>query len=395
MSAFKLRRERVQEACMIGTIDEFERLSPTRIMAILALVMALMVGAIDTRMVSATSMPTCASCRQAISGNYVHWGRQAYHPQHFVCGACERPIGGGSFMPHQGRAYHQACYSESFAERCAVCNRPITGKFLKKDGKSYHEGCFQNTLAEKCDVCAAGITGQFFVDPWGNKYHAAHTRQIPNCEYCGRIISPRTSSSGYTYNDGRNVCGLCYQGQIASDREALPLISSVRDRLNQWGLEVPEAAAPVILVDRNTLRKLLRRTGHPGGPTVNGFTSVLTEKQGGKITKREMAVYILHGMPRELFEGTVAHELTHVWVNLHNGRKLDPAFEEGSCNYMKYLIHKESTSDLAPYALKSMQQDRDPAYGQGFRRAKAYVDRNGLPALLTYLARSTGFPFGY
>lgn len=392
---FKVCLPRVEEAWMIDVIGKMKGLYPARILAILVLVAALMVGVIDTRMVSANPMPTCVSCRQAISGNYVQWGRQAYHPQHFLCGGCERPIGGASFVPHQGRAYHQACYAEYFAERCEVCSRAIAGRFIKKDGKTYHEACYQNTLAEKCDVCLAGITGQFFVDSWGNKYHAAHTRQIPNCEYCGRIISTRTSSGGYTYNDGRNVCGFCYRGQISGDREARPLITRVRDRLGEWGMDLPEDAAPVILVDRNTLRKLLRRTGHAAGPNVNGFTSVLTEKQGNKIIKREMAVYILHGMPQELFEGTVAHELTHVWINLNNGRKLDPAFEEGSCNYMKYLIHKASVSDLAPYAIKSMQQDRDPHYGQGFRRAKAYVERHGLPALLTYLARSTSFPIGY
>ncbi|HEY9855785.1 MAG TPA: protein DA1, partial [Stenomitos sp.] len=167
------------------------------------------------------------------------------------------------------------------------------------------------------------------------------------------------------------------------------------ERLAGWGLEVPAEAAPVILVDRGTLRNLLRRTGHPGGPNVNGFTSVLTEKRGNQIVKREMAVYVLFGMPREIFEGTVAHELTHVWVNLHNGRRLDPAFEEGSCNYVKYLIHDQSESELAPFAIKSMQQDQDPSYGAGFRRAKNLVERKGLDTLLTLLGRSTGFPLGY
>lgn len=406
---------------------EEEGLAMRRIVAIWTVVMALMAGAFDTRMVGATPMPTCASCREAITSNYVQYGRHVFHPQHFVCAVCRQPIGNGSFVPHQGQPYHHACYVEAVAERCGICRKPLTGQFIKKDGKSYHEGCFQenlaercgicrkplvgkfikkddqsyhegcyqNVLAEKCDVCKVGITGQFFVDPWGNKYHAAHQKQVPNCEYCGRVISARTSSGGYTYNDGRSVCGICYQSQIANDRAAKPLVAGVRDRMNQWGIEVPESAAPVILVDRGTLRNLLRRTGHSAGPNVNGFTSVLTEKKGSEIVKREMAVYILYGMPRELFEGTVAHELTHVWVNLHNGRKLDSAFEEGSCNYVKYLLHKDSDTELAPYAIKSMQQDRDPAYGQGFRRAKAYVERHGLPALLNNLARSTGFPFGY
>ena len=372
-------------------------------------------------------MPNCASCRQSITDTYVQWGRQVYHPQHFTCAACAKAIGTGSFVPYQGRPYHQACYVESFAERCKHCGQPIAGKFFKhkgrayhdhcyrdyiaerceicqkpimdrfipEKGKAYHEACYQKTLAEKCAVCTTGLTGQYFIDPWGNKYHAAHQKQMPHCEYCSRIMSSRTSDGGYTYGDGRHICGICYSSRVPSDREARPLIARVRERMRVWGLDVPEEAAPVKLVDRTALHNLLRRSGHPAGPKVNGFTSVLIEKQGNQVIKREMAVYILFGMPRELFEGTVAHELTHVWVNLHNGRKLDPAFEEGSCNYMKYLIHQGSESALAPHAIKSMEQDPDPAYGQGFRRASKYVERNGLPALLANLAKSTGFPFGY
>lgn len=355
----------------------------------------LLTGGSASWSVSAEPMPNCATCRQAITSTFVRFGHQVYHPQHFLCAACGQPIGSAGFMQHQGKPYHQACYAESFAQRCAICNKPIMGRYIKKDGHSYHEACYQNQLAEKCSVCGVGLTGKFFIDPWGNKYHAAHQRQTPNCEYCGRIVSPRTTGGGFTYNDGRSVCAMCYKSQIAGDRNAKPIVEAVRGKLEEWGLEVPASAAPVLLVDRGTLRNLLRRTGHPGGPNVNGFTSVLTEKQGNQIVKREMAVYVLFGMPRELFEGTVAHELTHVWINLHNGRRLDYAFEEGSCNYFKYLVHTHSESDLADYAVKAMQQDQDPAYGAGFRQAKRLVDSKGLPNLITLLGRSTNFPLGY
>lgn len=366
-----------------------------RILTLWAMVVTWLSGSALARPVEAQSLPTCAACREPITSTYIQYGRQLYHPQHFTCAACQRPIGNKGYVPYQGKPYHQACYAEAFAERCGVCEKPLVGRYIQKDGQSYHEACYQQALAEKCSVCLQGITGQYFKDAWGNVYHAAHQRQAPTCEYCSRIITPRTSSGGYTYNDGRSVCGLCHRTQVSGDVIAQPIVESVRDRMAEWGLVVPKEAAPVILVDRATLRKLLRRTGHPGGPNVNGFTSVLTEKRGNQIVKREMAVYVLFGMPREIFEGTVAHELTHVWINLNNGRRLDPAFEEGSCNYMKYLIHANSESELASYAIKAMQQDQDPAYGAGFRRVKNLVDRRGLEELYALLGRSTGFPLGY
>lgn len=398
-----------------------------RILVIWAVVMALWSTGAFCRPLDAEPMPTCASCRQPITRQYIQWGRQLFHPEHFVCAACGLPFGTAGYVAHQGRPYHQACYAERFAERCGVCGKPVTGtyvpkngkayhpacyaeafaercgvcgkplvgRYIQKDGHSYHEACYQQALAEKCAVCGLGITGQYVVDPWGNTFHAAHQRQYATCEYCGRLITPRTTSGGRRYPDGRKVCTLCFGSEVSGDPAAQPIVETVRSQLSGWGLEVPREAAPVILVDRHTLTKLLRRTGHPGGPNVNGFTSVLTEKEGNRITKREMAVYVLYGMPREVFAGTVAHELTHVWINLNNGRRLDPAFEEGSCNYMKFLVHEQSRSDLAPYVLKAMQQDQDPAYGVGFRRVKKLVERKGLETLLTLLGRSTGFPLGY
>lgn len=345
--------------------------------------------------IAQAQQPTCAACGQTILSTYVQWGKKLYHPQHFVCALCNRPIGTGAFVPYEGKPYHQQCYLEAFAERCAICGKPLVGRIISKDGQSYHEQCYQNTVAEKCAVCGQGLIGAIVIDPWGNRYHAAHQRQMPSCDYCNRIISPRTSNGGYTYADGRNICGFCYRSQISGDRAAQPLIAEVRSKLDAWGVVVPADAAPVLLVDRTTLRNLLRRTGQQAGPNVNGFTSVLTEKQGNQIVKREMAVYVLFGMPRELFEGTVAHELTHVWFNLHNGRRLAPAFEEGACNYMKFRWHEQSDAELASYAMKAMQQDQDPNYGAGFRRARALVDKQGFSTLLTLMGRSVDFPWGY
>jgi hypothetical protein len=374
--------------------DEGKRQPVRRIDFLRSLLYVLGVGLTGIRPVSAEPM-TCATCRQPITGRYVQFGRKVYHPNHLLCAACGEPLDPRQFMEHQGQPYHPKCYAESFAERCAICHKPIMGRYIKKDGHSYHEECYRNKLAEKCAVCGGGLVGKFFIDPWGNKYHAAHQSQCPNCEYCGRVISPATTGGGYTYGDGRSICMLCYKTQISGNAKARPLVEEVRAKLAEWGIEVPASAAPVNLVDRGTLRNLLRRTGHPGGPNVNGFTSVLTEKQGNHIVKREMGVYVLYGMPKELFMGTLAHELIHVWINLNNGRKLDYAFEEGSCNYFKYLMHTHSDGDLAAYAVKSMQQDPDPAYGAGFRRAKRYVDSKGLPNLITLLQRSTNFPLGY
>lgn len=333
----------------------------------------------------------CADCRQPINGTFIRMGREAFHPQHFACAACDRPIS-GNYVPHGGKPYHAACYAERFAERCATCTRPLSGKFVKHEGQSYHPACFQANVAPKCDVCGAGMLGRFLIDPVGNRYHAEH--RIPLCAYCRRVVSPKTSQGGNTYADGRSVCGMCAPQVVRSEGEARRAIAEVRTRLAAWGLTVPEEAAPIKLVDLTTLRQLMRRGGLHG-QNVQGFTSVLSETRGGTLTRREIAVYVLNGMPREDFMGTVAHELTHVWINLNATKKLHPALEEGACNYVRSLVHSASGTEDAARNLRTMQEDPDEHYGRGYRRAKAYADRNGLPALLTLLQKASAFPLGY
>lgn len=333
----------------------------------------------------------CQDCRQPITGTFIRMGREAYHPQHFACAACARPIS-GNYVPHQGKPYHAACYAEHHGERCASCSRPVTGKYVKHEGQAYHQACFQANVAPKCDVCGAGMAGRYLIDPVGNRYHAEH--RIPLCAYCRTVVSPKTSRGGYTYADGRSVCGNCYPQVIRSDREAAEAVEAVRAQLESWGLMVPREAAPLKLVDLTKLKQLMRRGGLHG-QNVQGFTSVLSETRGGQLTRREIAVYVLNGMPREDFMGTVAHELTHVWINLNASKKLHPALEEGACNYVRSLVHQASGSPEAERNLSSMMSDPDEHYGRGYRRAKAYAERNGLPALLTLLRKGSAFPLGY
>jgi hypothetical protein len=245
-------------------------------------------------------------------------------------------------------------------------------------------------VAEKCTVCNQGLLGTFLVDGWGNRFHGQHA----TCEHCGRAIGDRTSQGGRVYLDGRRVCGICISTQVRNDRDASPLIEDIRARLAAFGMNVPPEVAPFQLIDRGQLRSLLNRSGM-GAANVSGFTSVKTETRGGKPVRTERRVYVLYGMPRELFMGTVAHEFGHVWVSLMSGRKLDPAFEEGSCNYLKAMMHLDSTDPMAEHLLKVMQQDPDPAYGQGYRRVRRLVEARGLETWLTLLGRGSGFPLGY
>lgn len=302
----------------------------------------------------------CQQCRAPIIGAAVQVGRVAFHPEHF---------------------------------RCASCDRPISGQFLVAEGSGYHPSCYRNHLAPRCDLCREGILGDSLLDHWGNRYHLGHRGKVPECRYCGRFISPQTSEGGVAYGDGRTVCTLCHRTAVSTVPGARELAERVRAMLISWGVPVPDAV-PLSLVDRNQLARVLRGQGHALDKT-NAFTAMRWETVGRQVTRREVTIHILSGLPRDLFEGTMAHEFLHVWNFVSGHPAHTPALEEGACNYLKYRVHEQQEGTYAAYQRTSMETDPDPAYGEGFRRARRYAERNGLAALLRLLERSRDFPLLY
>ncbi|MBU6429100.1 MAG: hypothetical protein KGR26_08835, partial [Cyanobacteria bacterium REEB65] len=69
-----------------------------------------------------------------------------------------------------------------------------------------------------------------------------------------------------------------------------------------------------------------------------------------------------------------------------------PQLAEGSCNYFRWKVHEVRGTPEAQAHMKKMLEDPDPCYGEGFRRVKKYVDKNGFAALLRLLAKSSDFP---
>jgi hypothetical protein len=96
-------------------------------------------------------------------------------------------------------------------------------------------------------------------------------------------------------------------------------------------------------------------------------------------------VYLLNGMPRAQMAATAAHELMHVWQFRNSKLRQDPALSEGSCNFASYLVLRRIGGQDADYVIDGMLTDPDSIYGEGFRRVKAFAEKNGMPAWLRLL----------
>lgn len=94
-----------------------------------------------------------------------------WHSGCFKCSGCDKPIADGSFIPHDGKAYHKPCHLKLFGTRCAGCNEPIEGGCLIIEDKRFHTGCFA------CADCGGSLKDGYALGPVsGRPFCAKHIK---------------------------------------------------------------------------------------------------------------------------------------------------------------------------------------------------------------------------
>jgi hypothetical protein len=286
-----------------------------------------------------------------------------------VCHVCSEPIR-GTFFETKGFVYHPEHFT------CTQCSSPIIGSYTTYRGSNYHDSCFRDHVARKCAICGEVIGGQYLVDYWGNAYHARHRNDVISCDFCDRFITAELYEGGAQFDDGRSLCRICHASSIKRIGRARALMTGVGTELQRIGMDFREVDLDLHLIGLNEMQKLANHRSHD----LRGFTDYHEEKNlFGKTRRRKIDIYLLYGMPRAEMIGTLAHELTHVWQFLQGRLRGDAAFSEGSCNFSSYWVLKQmAPGEEANFIIESMLRDKDRVYGEGFRRVKKYVEKNGL-----------------
>lgn len=223
-----------------------------------------------------------------------------------------------------------------------------------------------------CSHCKTPISGKYMKDYWGNTYHAAHIGPIPQCRYCGRLVSKELTGGGKTYSDGRIICNICSKESVNDDEKALALLISAHDELAKIGINIKPFKPKLYLIDRGKLKSLDPKT------ETQGFAKFNSQTVNGKITSMKMEIYILKGLPKSSFLLTAAHELMHIWLYSRGVFKGKPKIIEGSCNYAAYLIMEKSTLVDRSYRIKELFESKNPVYGGGFRKIHRMVESRGI-----------------
>ena len=357
----------------------------------------------------------CASCGQGVQRGYVQALGKVWHPEHFVCGICDQNLQGEAFVQHEGQPYHQACYLERFAPRCAgcdhpikgryitamegkwhphhfvcaVCQRPIVGsKFVERDNHPYHEACAAREFNPRCQICLEPVTDHYLTNFWDDKYCQYHEDELPQCYGCGRLVSKQLTDGGVRFEDGRTICNQCRRTGIDSVEEAEALGRQVATTMAELGFVISPASFPLRLVDQ---REMAREESH--GDRTSGSTKMVVETLDGRVVERGVAeILMLHGLPAEYFAATYAHELGHAWLFQQRFLQLPPLVEEGICELFAHLWLQKRPGGWSDYLIYSKERSSDPVYGEGYRAAVRSLGQMTRAELLDYVKQHQKFP---
>ncbi len=251
-----------------------------------------------------------------------------------------------------------------------------------------------NFLPTHCAVCGKIlIAGRFGVDLWGNIFCEAHRHEYHACTACHRLVCPRLTHGGLTYPDGRLVCNLCRATAVDTKEQAKPIVEMLANWLHERGVRFEGLILKIDLQDiqemaaQHIVKRINQDHSSPTGigqGLLMGYIMKTTEHHGKQEKRKVKGVTILPGLPRELFEGITVHELGHAWLYLAHVDNLPTWQEEGFCNLLSYILHKDRPTPEGIYYTKLLEEDPNPIYGEGFRRIRDIFKKHGFGEALNY-----------
>jgi hypothetical protein len=195
---------------------------------------------------------------------------------------------------------------------------------------------------------------------------------------------------GVIYPDGSAMCEVCRATAIDTKEQAKPIVEGLAGWLYQCGLRFNGLILKIDVLDGLAMAQKRGET-QPSGRVLGNFRRI-SEWRNGHERRIVDGITILQGLPRELFEGTVVHELGHAWLYLAKVDDLPRWQEEGFCNLLSYILHKDRPTPEAHWQVKLLEDDPDPIYGEGFRRVRALFKKHGFGEALNYTFYNRHFP---
>lgn len=94
------------------------------------------------------------------------------------------------------------------------------------------------------------------------------------------------------------------------------------------------------------------------------------------VSRCKHTIYIFDYLPKIKFAGVLAHEMLHAWQH-EKGISMPPMLTEGFCNLGSYVVYAAINTELSRHLMKSLEEDTDPVYGDGFRNVLEVYRKEG------------------
>lgn len=330
----------------------------------------------------------CTGCKKPIHAEYLLVKGKAWHPDCFTCEECKKPLVNG----HRGGVNAHGRRSQS-------------GAYIEHDGAYYHSQCYAEAFNKTCDVCASPLVGRYFSDGRGYQFCAHHTKQLPRCFSCQRLICQSITGGGVRLSDGRALCHICKPSAIVDAKSAQQAFAEAKHFLKQVNFDLSGYDIPLALTDQRAMRGRLNRAerGLDARRAACGQTRTVIQKQGKRVVKREVTgIAILHHLSYIHFTSIAVHELCHAWLFYNEVGPLPLRVEEGLCVFMeyrflKYMVDRKSVPgstlhEEGSFLMRMIEENQDLIYGWGFQAAMAAVKKHGFAATLKSLRERKYWP---
>lgn len=223
-----------------------------------------------------------------------------------------------------------------------------------------------------CYVCQNPIFGRYCKTKWGNVCETCFNPKLI-CFSCGQQL---TEKGILRLADFRTTCPFCAASAIF--HLDTNLISEVVFALQKLDIEIQKPTS-YHLVD---LIELKKESYSSSKVTELGFCkTIFRPKSSEAFEIIEHQISILFGLPYQMTQGALAHELFHAWIAENCFfPTLTLAEIEGSCEYIAYQLHLFLKHDSL-WAFRIEEEKNNEIYGFGLR---LWQDKP-VPDCLNYL----------
>ncbi len=218
-----------------------------------------------------------------------------------------------------------------------------------------------NYRAITCSLCGKRIIGKYSFDWAGHNVCSTHMTSVFLCASCGQFCIPNGKDIGM----GMKICPHCQKYRI-EQKEAMDIVSYIKKiyrnspigDISNWHL---------MMIDAETLYK---------------FTNDKNTRGLAKAHGTDYTIYVYRELSRVAFAQVLAHEMLHVF---QYKRHINPPKDlcEGFCNLGSYVILKSINNAEAKAAIENLKNNKDPIYGDGFRKILSYYNQGGWDEALT------------